>query len=83
LKDGKNWVMFIQDTNHYPFKALASALGVSKSYHYAMNFVGVPRILNKCLVGVAKLGKNGEPDQTVCVEYNIIKILCKVQTSAE
>jgi UDP-sugar pyrophosphorylase len=77
LKDGKKWVMFIQDTNPFPFKAFASALGVSKRYHYAMNFVGVPRIPKESLGGVAKLSKNGEADQIVCVEYNIIETLMK------
>jgi UDP-sugar pyrophosphorylase len=77
LNEGKKWVMFIQDTNPFPFKAFASALGVSKRNAFAMNFLGVPRIPKESMGGVARLSKPGENDQIVCVEYNIIDTLMK------
>lgn len=77
LSEGKKWVMFIQDTNPLPFKAFASALGVSKRNNFAMNFLGVPRIPKESMGGVAKLTKPGQNDVIVCVEYNIIDTLMK------
>lgn len=77
LNEGKKWIMFIQDTNPFPFKAFASALGVSKRFGYAMNFLGVPRIPKEAMGGVARLTKPGANDQIVCVEYNIIDTLMK------
>ena len=77
LSEGKKWVMFIQDTNPLPFKAFASALGVSKKYSFAMNFLGVPRIPKESMGGVAKLSKPGNDDIIICVEYNIIDTLMK------
>lgn len=77
LRDGKKWVMFIQDTNPLPFKAFASALGVSKKYDYGMNFLGVPRIPKESMGGVVKLSKPGSDDMIICAEYNIIDTLMK------
>ena len=71
--EGKKWVMFIQDTNPLPFKAFASALGVSKRNNFAMNFLGVPRIPKESMGGVVKISKPGEDTKIICVEYNIIE----------
>ena len=78
LSSGKKWVMFIQDTNPLPFKAFASALGVSHRNNFAMNFLGVPRMPKESMGGVVKLSKEGTSESIVCaVEYNIIDTLMK------
>lgn len=77
LSEGKKWVMFIQDTNPLPFKAFASALGVSARNNFAMNFLGVPRLPKESMGGVVKLSKTGENEVIVAVEYNIIETLMK------
>ena len=41
---GKEWMVFIQDTNALALKAIPSVLGVSKKNNWQMNTICVPRM---------------------------------------
>jgi UDP-sugar pyrophosphorylase len=41
---GKDWMVFIQDTNALALKAIPSVLGVSKKNNWQMNTICVPRM---------------------------------------
>ena len=66
LQEGKEWVLFLQDTNPLVFKALVSFLGASKKNEFAMNYLTVPRLPKEALGGIMKLTK-GEEVQTMNV----------------
>ena len=42
--NGKEWMVFIQDTNALALKAIPSVLGVSKKNNWQMNTICVPRM---------------------------------------
>ena len=54
---GKEWMMFIQDTNALALKAVPSVLGVSKQNGFLMNSVCVPRKPGESMGAICKLLK--------------------------
>ena len=54
---GKEWMMFIQDTNALALKAVPSILGVSKQNKWEMNSVCMPRKPGESVGAICKLMK--------------------------
>ena len=54
---GKEWMMFIQDTNALALKAIPSILGVSRKNNWEMNSVCVPRKPGESMGAICKLVK--------------------------
>lgn len=71
LKSGVKWVIFFQDTNALFFKAVPSALGVSKQLDLEVNSLAVPRTAKEAIGAICELSKpqTGEK-MTINVEYN-------------
>lgn len=69
---GKEWMMFIQDTNALALKVVPSILGVSRQNNWEMNSVCVPRKPGEAMGAICKLLKqDGSGEQIVInVEYN-------------
>ena len=69
---GKEWMMFIQDTNALALKVVPSILGVSRQNNWEMNSVCVPRKPGESMGAICKLLKqDGSGEQIVInVEYN-------------
>ncbi len=78
-KDSFNvkWLFFFQDTNPVAMRALASTLGVSAKFNFAMNTMTVPRTAGQAIGAITKLtNKNNSADVlTVNVEYNQLSAL--------
>ena len=55
LDMGKEWMVFIQDTNALALKAVPSILGVSKESNWQMNTVCVPRMPGESMGAICKL----------------------------
>ena len=81
LELGKEWMMFIQDTNALALKAVPSILGVSRKNNWEMNSVCVPRKPGESMGAICKLIKqDGSGDQiTINVEYNVLDALLKAK----
>ena len=76
---GKEWMMFIQDTNAPALRVVPSILGVSRRNGWEMNSVCVPRKPGESMGAICRLVKedsNGE-EITVNVEYNQLDALLK------
>ena len=69
---GKEWMMFIQDTNAPALRVVPSILGVSRVNNWEMNSVCVPRMPGESMGAICKLVKeDNSGDVTVInVEYN-------------
>lgn len=69
---GKEWMVFIQDTNALALKAIPSILGVSRANNWQMNSVCVPRMPGEAMGAICRLVN--EQDETkefvINVEYN-------------
>ena len=55
LKQGKEWMIFFQDTNALALKTLPSVLGVSKKNNWEMNSIAVPRVPGEAVGAICKL----------------------------
>ena len=69
---GKEWMVFIQDTNALALKTLPSVLGVSRKNNWEMNTVGVPRKPGEAMGAICKLTNQDGPgyELVINVEYN-------------
>eukprot|EP00727_Mastigamoeba_balamuthi_P011383 m51a1_g6868 putative udp-sugar pyrophosphorylase-like (617) ;mRNA; f:161448-163945 len=84
LKDGRRWVLLFQDTNSLFFKAVASALGVSKSQNYEVNSLAVPRKAKEAIGAICELVNKAQGTRiTVNVEYNQLDPLLRATTSPQ
>jgi len=52
---GKEWMVFIQDTNALACKAIPSCLGVSRKHNWEMNSVCVPRRPGEAVGAICRL----------------------------
>lgn len=79
LEMGKEWMVFIQDTNALAMKAIPSILGVSRKNNWQMNSVCVPRVPGESMGAIVRLVN--ETDATkelvINVEYNQLDSLLK------
>jgi UDP-sugar pyrophosphorylase len=60
-KMGKEWMVFIQDTNALALKAIPSILGVSKENNWQMNTVCVPRMPGESMGAICRLVDEKNP----------------------
>lgn len=80
---GIRHLLFIQDTNAQVFNAAFAALGVSVSRGYDFNSIAVNRIPGEAAGGIARLVRDGLPDLTINVEYNLLDPLLRATVSPE
>jgi len=76
VQEGRQWLLFFQDTNPLVFRVFPSVLGVSVKNDFAMNSLTVPRVPKEALGSIACL-RSPESAITINVEYNIIDSLLK------
>ena len=55
LKLGKEWLVFIQDTNALALKTIPSVLGVSRKNNWEMNSIAVPRKPGEAVGAICRL----------------------------
>lgn len=72
LDMGKEWIVFIQDTNALACKAIPSVLAVSRRNNWIMNTVCVPRMPGESMGAICRLVDEKDPSKEVVinVEYN-------------
>jgi len=82
---GKEWMMFIQDTNAPALRVVTSVLGVSRSKNWEMNSVCVPRRPGEAMGAICRLVReDSSGDETVLnVEYNQLDALLKAKWNPE
>ena len=80
---GVRYLLFIQDTNGQVFNAAFAAIGVSEQRGYNFNSIAVNRIPGEAVGGIARLVRNGAPDLTINVEYNLLDPLLRATVSPE
>ena len=78
---GKEWMMFIQDTNAPALRVVPSILGVSRTNNWEMNSVCVPRKSGESMGAICKLVKEDESGDEIVinVEYNQLDALLKAK----
>jgi UDP-sugar pyrophosphorylase len=76
---GKEWMVFIQDTNALALKALPSVLGVSRKHNWEMNTVCVPRKPGEAMGAICRLINEQDPNDelVINVEYNQLDSLLR------
>jgi UDP-sugar pyrophosphorylase len=82
-QSGVRYLLFIQDTNGQVFNAALAAIGVSEQRGYDFNSIAVNRIPGEAVGGIARLVRNGAPDLTINVEYNLLDPLLRATVSSE
>ena len=82
-QSGVRYLLFIQDTNGQVFNAALAAIGVSEQRGYDFNSIAVNRIPGEAVGGIARLVRNGAPDLTINVEYNLLDPLLRATVSPE
>lgn len=78
---GKEWMVFIQDTNALAMKAIPSVLGVSRKNNWQMNTVCVPRMPGESMGAICKLVDEQNPASEIVinVEYNQLDSLLRAK----
>lgn len=76
---GKEWMIFIQDTNALALKALPSVLGVSRENNWEMNSVCVPRKPGEAMGAICKLvnEEDAKDELVINIEYNQLDSMLK------
>lgn len=79
LAQGKEWMVFIQDTNALALKTIPSVLGVSKKNNWEMNSITVPRRPGESVGAICRLVDVTDPTKEIVinVEYNQLDPLLK------
>ena len=82
---GKEWMMFIQDTNAPALRVVPSILGVCRKNNWEMNSVCVPRRPGEAMGAICRLVKEDDSgEETVInVEYNQLDSLLKAKWNPE
>jgi len=78
---GKEWMLFLQDTNALAPRVLTSILGVSKSKNWEMNSVAVPRKPGEAMGAICRLVDQNETGKelVINVEYNQLDALLRAK----
>jgi UDP-sugar pyrophosphorylase len=81
LSQGKEWMVFIQDTNALALKTIPSCLGVSRKNNWEMNSIAVPRKPGEAMGAICKLLDQTDSTKEVVinVEYNQLEPLLKAK----
>ena len=75
---GKEWMIFLQDTNALAIRSLPSVLGVSREFDFEMNSVCVPRKPGESMGAICELHDARDNSKIVVnVEYNQLDNLLK------
>lgn len=76
---GKEWMIFIQDTNALALKVIPSILGVSRQKNWEMNSVCVPRMPGEAMGAICRLvnEKDLTEEIVINVEYNQLDTLLR------
>ncbi len=82
ITDGKQHLLFIQDTNGQVFNAAFAAIGASIKHNLDFNSVAVNRIPGEAVGALTKLN-NGDKCITINVEYNQLDPLLRSTVSPE
>lgn len=79
LDMGKEWLVFIQDTNALAMKVIPSVLGVSRQNDWIMNSVCVPRMPGESMGAICRLVDETNPNRemVINVEYNQLDSLLR------
>ena len=75
---GKKWIIFFQDTNALGFKAIPSAVGISKEYDFDINTVAIPRKPGEAIGAMTALTDiETNTTKNTHIEYNQLVPLLK------
>eukprot|EP00898_Chlorokybus_atmophyticus_P004496 jgi/Chlat1/5047/Chrsp33S05056 len=80
MSEKRKWVVFFQDTNALVFRAIPSALGVSKSRGFEVNSLAVPRRAKESIGAITELTHTDGSKITINVEYNQLDPLLRATT---
>jgi UDP-sugar pyrophosphorylase len=85
LDMGKEWMVFIQDTNALAMKAIPSILGVSRKNNWQMNSVCVPRVPGEAMGAICRLVDESDSTKEIVinVEYNQLEGMLKDKWNPE
>lgn len=85
MEMGKEWMVFIQDTNALALKTIPSVLGVSRANNWQMNSICVPRMPGEQMGAICKLVDETDPSKelVINVEYNQLDSLLKEKWNPE
>lgn len=78
---GKQWLVFIQDTNAPGLMTIPSVLGVSRKFNFEMNSITVPRKPGQAMGAICKLVDQQDDSKEIVinVEYNQLDPLLKAK----
>ncbi len=76
LEQGKEYIVFIQDTNAHIFNAILPSLAISLQNRYDFNFLAVPRVAQEAVGAISRL-IGQEQEITMNIEYNQLDALLK------
>jgi len=81
LKEGRKYVIFLQDTNALVVNGILPTLGVSIQNEFHMNSICIPRFAGEASGAITKLTHNTDPDKNLVinVEYNQLDPLLSTQ----
>ena len=71
---GKEWMIFIQDTNATALRTIPSILGVSRVNNWEMNSICVPRMPGESMGAICRLIKEGEGESAESGEEIVINV---------
>jgi UDP-sugar pyrophosphorylase len=80
-KEGKKYVIFLQDTNALVINSIIPTLGVSMKKGFDMNSICIPRLAGEAAGAITRLEHKTDPDKSLVinVEYNQLDPLLRTQ----
>lgn len=80
-KEGRNHVIFLQDTNALVINSVLPTLGVSIAKGFHMNSICIPRLAGEAAGAIARLEHKTDPEKSLVinVEYNQLDPLLRSQ----
>mmetsp|Transcript_7725 Transcript_7725/g.7297 ORF Transcript_7725/g.7297 Transcript_7725/m.7297 type:complete len:726 (-) Transcript_7725:264-2441(-) len=80
-EEGRNHVIFLQDTNALVINSILPTLGVSITKGFHMNSICIPRLAGEAAGAIARLEHKTDPEKSLVinVEYNQLDPLLKTQ----
>ena len=84
LSQGKEWMLFFQDTNALALHTLPSVLGVSRTQNWEMNSIAVPRMPGEAMGAICRLVDQTDSSKEIVinVEYNQLDTLLREKWNA-
>lgn len=80
-REGRKYVIFLQDTNALVINSILPTLGVSMEKGFDMNSICIPRLAGEAAGAIARLEHKSDPEKSLVinVEYNQLDPLLKTQ----